>query len=157
MKRTLSPSSPAVASLATALLASTLLATSTWAAPGPDEIFQELADDIDDMPELQLGNVTALSSLGNVMLELEESPDEAEQKLLESLAVFERLNAADRNSESALKAQSNALNGLAKIARNRKKAEEALEYFEKSTAVRQKWTELYPDSLEAKRKLANAG
>ncbi|MCA9128543.1 MAG: protein kinase [Planctomycetales bacterium] len=104
----------------------------------------------------QAHRAAALVKLGTLMLDLEQSPDTAGTHFGEANASIETLTPQQQQTELMLEAKSSALNGLALVSQKKGDVQAAIEYFRQAGEVRRKWTELWPDSLEAKRKLANA-
>lgn len=123
------------------------------------ELYDKLAAVEGDTSETKLEQAFARSAAGNLIIELNQSPDEAEALLKQAVASAEQLHTLS-SSELSFRVRSNAFNGLGKIARRRNELEQALTYFGQAEAVRRAWLEATEESTEAStevtRKLANA-
>lgn len=118
--------------------------------------YEELESTNRDNPKLQRMVAFALAARGNMAIELKRDDKEAKQLLQEALAIISNLSTTERVSKQTLAAESNALVGLGILLRRENRLDEALASFRRASVVRTKWKTLFPEDIEAHRKLASS-
>lgn len=119
-------------------------------------IYAGLAELFAENPAAQAELAVAQAEIGTLRANLGMADDETETQFQAALDTADKLPTEVQDTDRLLAARSNALVGLAKLAREAGQVEQALEYTQQATDIRQRWVSLYPQDVEAVRKLANA-
>ncbi len=119
--------------------------------------FESLIAVFQDDETLVIDNAIALSAIADLNAELKLAPDEIKISLDSALAAFDMIPPEIRKKKpEVLAAESNMFLLKGKQGFRSGKVDVARASFLRCTELRQQWSKVKPESLEAKRKLANA-